>query len=309
MITSVFKKSNPINYSILIIGVVLVFFITASNHMAVEATTADILLKTSVLGALFASLFLVNFVVKKNGMSKDSAYSVLFFFTSILFFPAVLANSQLLFSNLCILLAIRRIISLQSLKASNIKIFDASIWVFIASLFYFWSILFIVLIFIAILFHVARDYRNWFLPFIAFFAVAIIFVFGALLFQVDWINFLANQMFFDTKMKYFEAKIQDVTILVYAALCLLFVFSLLFTLSNRPLILHPTYKKILSALLIGIAIYMISPNKTNDLLVFTFAPFAMIATTHIETAQAQWKKETLLAAILAFGCYAFFSQL
>jgi hypothetical protein len=46
------------------------------------------------------------------------------------------------------LLALRRLISLQSMKASKEKIFDASLWVFIASLFHFWSILFIVLIFI-----------------------------------------------------------------------------------------------------------------------------------------------------------------
>jgi hypothetical protein len=253
-------------------------------------------------------MFITNFVVKKNGLSKDSAYTVLLFFLFLLFFPGILNKTSLLLSNFFILLATRRIISLHSLKASKEKIFDASLWVFIATLFHFWSILFIVLIFIAILFHVARDYRNWFLPIIAFFSIALLFVGSALYFKTPWINHLLAESVVDFRLDYFTNKNQNIIFSIYTTIGLFFIVLLLLSLSNRPLILHPTYKKVISAVVIGVAVFAISPNKSNELLVFTFAPLAMIATAHIETAQAYWKKEVVLWILLAVSFIAFFAQ-
>ena len=309
MITSLFRKSTPLNYSIVILSVLFFFFVYQVKHVTGNNSLLHIGIKMSMLTVIFASLFIVNFVVKKNGMSKDSAYTVLFYVLFILFFPSVLNNTTLLFSNFFILLAMRRIVSLHSLKASKEKIFDASIWVFIAALFHCWSILFIVLIFIAVLFHAARDYRNWFLPIIAFGAVAMIFLVSALYFKTHWIEHLLAQSIIDLRINYFTNNFQNVALSVYTTIGVFFTILLLITLSNRPLILHPTYKKILSMIIIGIAVFAISPNKSNDLLIYTVAPLAMITTTHIETPQAQWKKEVVLAILIVFGIFAYFMQL
>jgi hypothetical protein len=87
--------------------------------------------------AVLGSVFITNFISKKNGLSKDSAYTV-FFILLIVFFPSVLDNVNLVVANFFILLAFRRLISLQSLKASKEKIFDASFWIIVAALFQFW---------------------------------------------------------------------------------------------------------------------------------------------------------------------------
>ena len=142
MITSLFRKSTPLNYSIVIIGVLFVFFI-AQMHLNIVNVTGNIFLKDVVLlTIIFASLFTTNFISKKNGLSKDSAYTVLFYFLFLMFFPSVWTNIQLLLSNFFILLAMRRILSMHSAKAPKEKIFDASLWIFIASFFHFWSVLF-----------------------------------------------------------------------------------------------------------------------------------------------------------------------
>jgi hypothetical protein len=309
MITSFFRKSTPLNYSVVILGLLFFFFFYQIKHVTNNNSLLHIGLKCCLLGILFASTFVTNFIVKKNGLSKDSAYTVLFYFLILLFFPGILNNSMLLLSNFFILLATRRIISLHSLKDSKEKIFDASIWVFIAALFHFWSILFIILIFISILFHVARDYRNWFLPIIAFFSVAIIFVGSALYFETTWINRTLEQSMIDLRINYFTNNYQNVTFSIYATVGMFFVVLLLLSLSHRPLILHPTYKKVLSALGIGIAVFLVSPVKSNDLLVFTFAPLAMIMTSHIETAQVYWKKEIVVWIFVSASLFAFFTQL
>jgi hypothetical protein len=225
-----------------------------------------------------------------------------------MFFPGIVNNTSLLLANFFVLLAMRRTISLHSLKYSKEKIFDASLWVFIAALFHFWSILFIALIFVAILFHVARDYRNWFLPILAFFATAVLFVASSIYLDKQWIENLLADSVIDTRINYFVNNYQNVAFSIYATIGLFFLVLLLLTLSNRPLILHPTYKKAITALVIGCAVFAISPNKSNELLVFTCAPLAMIATTYFETAQAYWKKEVVFWMILLAALFSFFTQ-
>jgi len=309
MITSLFRKSTPLNYSIVIIAIVFFFFVYEIKHVSGDNSTLHLTSKAILLGIIFGSFFLVNFIVKKNGLSKDSAYTVLFYLIFMLFFPSVWNNGTLILSNFFILMSMRRLLSLHSLKSTKEKIFDASLWVFLAALFHFWSILFIILVFISILFHAARDYRNWFLPFIAFFGVAVIFVLTAIVFEKPWIGHLLHQAVADVNFNYFTNNYQNLALSIYATIGLFFVASLLLTISNRPLILHASYKKIISAFFIGIAVLVISTNKSNDLLIFSFAPLAMMATSHIEIAQIKWQKEIALAAVILCGIFAFFLQL
>lgn len=309
MITSLFRKSTPLNYSLVIIAVVFFFFLYQIKHAPSDNSLIQIVLKFFIFGIIFASFFITNFIVKKNGLSKDSSFTVLFYLIFLLFFPAVWDKGALIVSNFFILLSMRRILSLHSLKATKEKIFDASLWVFVAALFHFWSILFIVLVFISILFHAARDYRNWLLPLIAFFGIAVIFLLSAIIIDKTWIANLLQHAVAVINFEYFTNNYQNLALSMYATIGLFFVVSLLLTLTNRPLILHSSYKKIISAFIIGIAVFVVSPEKSNELLLFTFAPLAMMATSHVEIAQIKWQKEVVLYGVLACGIFAFFSQL
>jgi len=309
MIASLFRKSTPLNYSIVIIAVLLFFFLYQIQHATGENSLWYFIIKFGLLALIYASLFITNFIVKKNGLSKDSAFTVLFYFIFLLFFPNVLDDIRLVVANFFVLLALRRLVSLHSLKAPKEKMFDASLWIFIAAIFHFWTILFIVLVFISILFHGARDYRNWFLPFIAFFTAATIFLFFATIFDQSWIDQIINRTRFDFKINYFLNNYQNAALSIYATVALFFLVSLALSLSNRPLILHSSYKKIITAFFIGIVIYVISPNKSNDLIIFTFAPLAMMATSHIEASEVKWQRDVIVAIAIACGLFCFFSQL
>ncbi|MFV8368816.1 DUF6427 family protein [Flavobacterium sp. LB2R40] len=268
-----------------------------------------ILKKGSLLCILLASIFITSFVAKKNGLSKDSTYTVFFYVLFLLFFPSVLDNTNLIISNFFILLALRRLISLQSLKASKEKIFDASLWIFLAALFHFWSIVFIVLVFISIIFHVSRDYRNWILPFIAFFVAGIMFLLYATIFNLNVIEYIIKSIEVNFEINYFTNNYQNGALSIYATIALFFVVSMFVTLSNRPQLLHTSFKKVIASFFIGILIYVISANKSNDLLVFTFAPLAIMATSHIEMPQLRLKQEMVLFVLITCSLFAFFSQL
>ena len=309
MITSVFKKSTPLNFILVVISMLVFFLIYQFQDLTWTNSVGSIFKKSGFFFISLGSIFIANFIAKKNGLSKDSSYTILFYFLFLLFFPSVLNNLNIIASNFFILLALRRLISLQSLKASKEKIFDASLWIFIAALFHFWSILYLVLVFISILFHVSRDYRNWILPFIAFFAVGIISVVFSITFQKNIIEFINANATTSFEMDYFTNNSQNAAFSIYLTMALFFVISMLASLSNKPMLLHTSFKKIIASFFIGIIIFLISSHKSNDLLLFTFAPLAMMATSHIEIKQLQLKQEIVLFVIIVCSLVVFFSQL
>ncbi|WP_339658821.1 DUF6427 family protein [Flavobacterium frigidarium] len=309
MITSIFKKSTPLNLSLVVFLILSFFFIYQFQDLAWASNLVTIGNKLTILLILLGSIFFTNFIANKNGVSKDTAYVILFFFLFVIFFPSIFDKLDLVVSNFFIILAIRRLISLQSLSASKEKIFDASLWIFIAAIFHFWSILYLVLVFISIMFHVARDYKNWLLPFIALFGVSILFIFASIVFQFDSTDYLYEQVQTSFAINYFKSNYENAALSIYATVILFFVVSIFGSLSNRPLVLHTTYKKILASLFIGIVVYLVSANKSNDVLLFTVAPLSMLAASHIEMPQIKLKQEMVLTVIIFCSLFTFFSQL
>ena len=309
MITTVFKKSTPINYGLVAILLILFFFLYQYLEHFELKNNFGLVKKGTVLGLVLASLLVLNFVTKRNGLSKDSAYTVFFYFLFTISFPTVFNEIDLVFANFFVILALRRLISLQTLKLPKEKIFDASLWIFVAALFHFWCILLIVLVFISILFHVSRDYRNWVLPFLAFFCVLVFLFAYALLFDFNALSSIQSKIIIDYKMNYFTSMYQNLSFSIYTTIALYFLISLLITLPNRPLILNSSYKKLIAWFFISVLIFAISTNKSNALLIFTFAPLAQMATSHVEFTKNYWQKELVLAIVAAFGLFGFFGQL
>ncbi len=308
MITSVFKKSTPLNLILVVFLMLVFFFMYQMQDLTWFSSTLSLFKKMGLFLILLGSVFVANFVAKKNGLSKDSSYVILFYFLFLLFFPSALDNYKLILANFFILLALRRLISLQSLKASKEKIFDASLWIFIASMFHFWCILYIVLVFISILFHVSRDYRNWILPFIALFAVGIISIFFSITFNKSIVDHVIEHTTTHFGIDYFTNNYQNGAFSIYMTIALFFVISMFNSLSNKPLLLQTSFKKIIASFFIGLVIFVISSNKSNDLLIFTFAPLAVMATSHIEIKQLQLKQEIVLSVLILCSLFAFFSQ-
>lgn len=309
MITSIFKKSSILNYALIIILLLASFFIFqtgASSQVSKAVSLSD---NSLLLILLLTSFFLVNFIVKKNGLTKNSSYTILFFLLFLLIFPVVFSHSNLLFANFFLLLAMRRLISLQTLKAPKEKIFDASMWIFIASLFHFWCILFIVLVYISIIFHVSRDYRNWLLPFVAFVTTAVVFYAAALYFDKTWIDHILAQTQTHFELDYFTSHYQNAALSFYVVISLYFLFSMVFSLTNRPLILQASYKKMVFGFLIGSLVFILSPDKNNAMLLFTFFPLAVMTTNNIEYSHNKMYQEIVLLLLIAGSFFAFFAQL
>ena len=309
MIASVFKKSTPLNYALIVFLVLFFFFIYQIQDTSWMSSGVLLLKKGLTFLVVLASIFLTSFIGKRNGLTKDSSYTAIIFLLLLLFFPSILNNLNILLANFFILLALRRLISLQSMKASKEKIFDASLWIILASLFHFWCILFLILAFISIIFHVSRDYTNWVLPFIAFFTVVIFFTFFTSIFGINTVVYLQKSTQISLAIDYFTNSTQNLALSIYVSVALFFVFSMFITLSHRPSILQTSYKKIVASFFIGVMVFLLSANKSSDLLLLTTAPLAILASAHIEYSQTKFKQEMVFTAVLLSSLFLFVSQL
>ncbi len=309
MITSIFKKSTPLNYSLIIILALLFFFIYQFQDLAWFGSVISIAEKVGLVSIISLSFILVNFITKKNGLSKDNTFVVFFYLLLLLFFPDSFNKPNIILANFFLLLALRRLVSLQSLKSSKEKIFDASLWILVASLFQFWCILFLVLVFISIIFHVAGDYRNWVLPFIAFFTVVSIFMVVALSLPIDLFAFFEERAAYSFEIDYFTNNYQNWALSIYFTIALYFITLMFMTMSKKPMLLHSSYKKVIAYFFIAVIVFLISPDKSNDLLVFTAAPLAIMATSQIEFSQHKLNNELTFGLLILCSLFAFFSQL
>lgn len=89
MITSIFKKSTPINYSIIAIAVILMFFLSNFPFINTQNSPLDWTKLILLFVEIIASFFLVNFIAKKNGLTKDNVYVLLFFFFEPTIIPKI----------------------------------------------------------------------------------------------------------------------------------------------------------------------------------------------------------------------------
>lgn len=309
MITTIFSKSKPLNYFLVTALLIVCFFLYQFKSTEWLESAAGIGKKALLLLLLIGSLFISNFITKKNGLSKDNTFPFLFFFVFLILFPTTLGNTDLIISNFFILLALRRLISLQSLVTPKEKIFDASLWIFLAALFHFWSILFIILVFVSIALHVGRDYKNWILPYIAFFTIATLYVFFGLIYDTSLFRDLLNDAVFNFEFDYFTNKYQNMAIAIYATITALFLFSQIISLPSKPLIHHNSYKKIIMAFFIGLVIYLISPQKNNSILIYTFMPLAVMASGYFEGVKTKWSAEITAIIVVGLSILSFTMQL
>ena len=309
MITSLFKKSTPINYAFVLFLVLICFVLYQFDNAVPDFSVADFIEKVGYFGIILGSLFLSNFIVKKNSLSKDSAFTIFFFFLLLLFFPKLFDDANLLVANFFIVLSSRRILSLQSHISQKEKVFDASLWVFAAALFHFWSILFIIVIFVSILFSAARDYRNWLLPFLAFITVFILFLLYAFGFAPNAVEVLISKTATSFKLDYFANSKENIAFSIFAAIAIYLIFSQISSLSRKPIIVQSAYKIILFSLFVGISVFLISPFKSNELLIFTFLPLSIMATSEVEGAKHKLRQELTVGIFILCALYLFISQL
>lgn len=297
MLTSFFGNSRPINF--IIVAVYLAFFYFAANfNIFFSSHVSTMLREAGMFLVLILSVFILNFISGRNELTGKNAYKSILFAGFLSMFAAAMQNNDVILANLFLLLALRRILSLRSHKEIVRKIFDATFWVGVASLFYFWSILFLVVVFFGLLVHVGHRFKNWLVPFIAILTLISLVTCGDLLLTDTFYTF--SDWYQESNFN-FQAYRQPIILIPAAFLFALTLWSSFFYL----LIIQKAGANAKSSLFlillcagVALTVGVLAPNKNGSELLFFFAPLAIIVTNYFQHLNDKWFKEILFLAIV-----------
>jgi len=262
-----------------------------------------------ILPLILFSIFLTDFIAKRNHINKNDDYAILLYTLFLFLIPGVFLELSVVLSSIFILLALRRLVSLQSHVEIKQKIFDASLWVGVAAIFEFWSILFFALIFIAVIIHVSNDFKNWVIPFLGFFAVLILFVLYALVFDFEVLDTIQDKMIVDFDLDYIIGLFYSIpTAALLSFLFIVLVFQVM-VVSSYLAIMQNTIKIIIAMLVIGVFVYLLSSEKHDGLWLYCFTPLAIMGSNFISAIKKNWIKEGVVIVLLLLCVYSFWQFL
>ena len=299
MISSIFGQSKPINY-IIILGFLFLFYgLVSAGELAQIASVEQILLHILVLSVLLFSIMVVNFIVKRNQISGTNDFTIFYYTLLIILFPDVLRDSNAILSSFFLLLSMRRLISLKSLKNIKLKVFDATFWIVAASLFYDWVLLFLILVYICIYVYEPKNIRNWLVPLVSV-ASAFIIIYTFLILTGNT-SFISDHYRFrfssDSNILFSiqgSVKIFLYTLLVVVATIVTFI-------KQRKLGVGKivTMRIITISFFIGMLITVLKSSETISPIMITFFPASILFARYVEVIKRiNIKEVTLILSIV-----------
>ncbi|MCX2679107.1 DUF6427 family protein [Galbibacter sp. EGI 63066] len=294
MISSIFGRTSPINFLILTVFVFLFMIITYAFHLDVSFGLGLVVKAVLSLIIIFFTLFLIDFIDKKNHLSDRNSYISLFFVLILCLFPKIFHETNMLISNFFVLLAFRRVISMRSNRDMEIKIFDASLWIFVAAFFYSWAIFFIVLVFLALFLYKKNDYRNLLIPFVTLFVVTLL-AFTYFFLSDNMEGFLLMLNF---SPQFIIEKYVDIKYIVpLVFMCIMGLWGLLFFFLKKK---SKSFKArvpgllVFSTLVIAILVAVVSESANTSELIYVAFPIAVMMAKYVEWIKKEWLKEALI---------------
>jgi len=306
MIANFFNKTKPIN-TLFVIG--LLFFVYTFSilfNIDEEITFYFFLKRLGYFLLLLIILFTVNFIIRKNNLAKDNSYAILLCVLLIGMFPFSVLDFELLFVNLILLFAYRRIYSLRTKKETQKKIFDSGFWIGLATVVYPWSSISLLLIYVAIYFFDKSTWRNAIIPIVGF--ATPILIYASYKYATNDVDMLFENLIFEynTNFRVFNsAKL----LIPLALICSLSLWSI-FPTSYKIITVNNEFRNSWNVLIFHFiaAIFIMLPwsAKNGGELFFLFFPLAIIFTNYLQIIEEKWFKEVFLytfLAVVAMVCF------
>ncbi len=247
-------------------------------------------------GILLLAIFIINLTVRTEKITESNSYAALFFVLLTMAFPENLSYNNAILANFFVMLALWRLLSLKSIRGVKHKIFDATILICIASLFYDWALVLLLLILMVINSYDRKTFKNWLVPLLGV-ATVFIITFTALKLY-DSLDFFGDHYRFSTGTLQASSleEVISAKALVYVLLVLLVALLLYLRLrrvgSGRILQL----RIFLLAFLLGVGITLFTHEDAHPLMI-TYFPASVFMANYFEGI----KKPRLRGFILLVG--------
>jgi len=295
MITSIFSKSKPINYIIVMVVLVIAFALHFFYEVKDDNYTIISFIALSI--GLFY-VFITDFVISKNDLTKRNSYGIMLLALFFVIFPEVFGNINIMVANLLVLFALRRLFSLHTKRDLTKKFFDAVFWIALSALFYTWAVLYLFVVFIALGYYWQNEGKYIAVSLFGVVTVFILLVLYNIVFKDQYLSQTNFDFSYGFDFSDYNSLSEIIKLTVVVAL---YLWSLIFYLKNtseKSKTLKPIHTLIILASFIAIIIAVLAPVKNGNEIVFFMLPFSIIVANYIETVDKLWFKEMLVVLLI-----------
>jgi len=295
MITSIFSKSKPINYIIVMVVLVIAFAL----HFFYEVKDGNYTIISFIalsIGLFY--VFITDFVISKNDLTKRNSYGIMLLALFFVIFPEVFGNINIMVANLLVLFALRRLFSLHTKRDLTKKFFDAVFWIALSALFYTWAVLYLFVVFIALGYYWQNVGKYIAVSLFGVVTVFILLVLYNIVFKDQYLSQTNFDFSYGFDFSDYNSLSEIIKLTVVVAL---YLWSLIFYLKNtseKSKTLKPIHTLIILASFIAIIIAVLAPVKNGNEIVFFMLPFSIIVANYIETVDKLWFKEMLVVLLI-----------
>ncbi|WP_372744630.1 DUF6427 family protein [Lutibacter sp.] len=306
MIANFFSKSKPVNIFNLVI-LLFLYFVVGSFLAAPETLLLSYFLSKLFFFIGFVIFLIVaNFIIKRNNLTLDNLYGLLLIVLLLGTFKETMFSNKIIFSNFILLLSYRKIYSLKSGLNIAKKLFDAGFWIGVATIIYPNSILYLFLIFTAIIIYQKTDFKNFLVPLAG--CIAPLFLFFTYNFYFDktdaFLSIFRVNIGFD-----FTAYNQLKILIPLAFLITITLWSLVVVTPKIVLIsnnLRMSWNVLLNQLIVATVVVFIAPIKNGSELLFLLFPYAIVISNFLQKSQSSNFKNLILYIFFAISIAVYF---
>jgi len=309
MISNIFGKTKPINFIIVFAFLFVLYGLVHFFLFDIVYAAEELMIQLLLIVVLLFSIFVVDFIIKRNKLTAPNSFAILYYALLITIFPETITDHNAIICSFFLLLATRRLISLRSLKEIKLKVFDATLWILVASLFYQWAILYLFLVFAAIYIYEPKNIRNWMVPIaggFTFFMIAYCILILAKNTDFLWAHY---QFEFEFNTSYFKKWINSSKLVIYILVILMVSIFAFLRLGKSGLGQIITMRLIGISFVIGLIVKILSSSTGLYPIMLTFFPAVVFLTNYVEAIKKINIKEIVLISSVLVPFLIFISSL
>ena len=306
MIANFFSKTKPATI-FSIAALLFVYYFTATFLLHFEELSIQFLIKRIgffILLGVF--LMIVNFIVKKNKLTKDNLYALLLIVFLLGTYPEAMFSYRIVLTNMVLIFGFRKIYSLKSGLDTKLKLFDACFWIGIATLLYSWSIFYLLLVYVGMIIHQKLTVKNLFIPIVGFVAPILIYFTYCLYFEDA--AFFYNKFNYEINLDFSSYRLLNLLIPVIF-LSMVLLWSLL-KVTPKVLSVRNNFKfswdVLINHLLISAVIVLLAPTKNGSELFFLILPSAVIISNLVHLTKSKIFRNLILYGFLLISVFVYF---
>ncbi|MBI3502501.1 MAG: hypothetical protein HY063_11985 [Bacteroidetes bacterium] len=318
MLIGFIKRNQPA--SVLLLPVVLIaLWVVGFIHPSIPSTGHSAPLHRLVLAGLsgfphalviisfvliFCEALLINYIIRKNEIIDTNSYlPALIYIVLMSLQPEMLSLHPILIANIFILYTLHKLMQSYRKETAYSEAFSMGIFISLAVLFYFPSIIFVLLIWIGLLIIRPFVWREWVISFTGFLLPWLYLIFY--FFWNDKLEDLRYELLYYslvTPVKSFNmnsfsiAEISQFALLLLTAL--LASGRLLHNLSGSTVWLRNNFRLLIYFSLLALLSVFLAPSYSIFFLSFLAIPFTVFISDYLLYAKRQWLAEIIFTLLL-----------